>query len=305
MVTLHVVGNVNIDVILGPQAPWPTPGTEVQVSHRDMRAGGSAGNTALALQALQAPVRMVASCGQDALGQWLRQEFGLLSRTWASSPAPTALTVGITHPDGERTFFSHLGHLGTFNLEQALDGLDSVLPGDTVLLSGAYQTPLLQAEQLHLIQWLKARGAHIAIDPGWPPEGFTPFLREQALQWFSLCNDILINEIEAMQLAETPNLPEAMRLLSEQLPGSTLVVKCGSQGVKARFSHQDYTVPAPQVQVIDTVGAGDTFNAAYLLARSQGDPLLSCLEQGVECASAAISTYPRVYQARGRQKTVL
>ncbi|GEM47168.1 carbohydrate kinase family protein [Deinococcus cellulosilyticus] len=305
MGTLHVVGNVNIDVILGPQTPWPEPGTEVQVPHRDLRAGGSTGNTALALQALGATINMVCNCGTDPPGQWLREEFGSLSRTWASSTAPTALTLGITHPNGERTFFSHLGHLAEFSLAHALSGLQHLVPGEWVLLSGVYQTPELQQDYLQLLHWLKNRKARIAIDPGWPPQGFTPELRTQALAWFSLCDDVLVNEIEAISLTEAPDVQTALLTLAEQLPDTTVIVKCGPHGVRARSRHLEHHVSAPQVQVIDTVGAGDTFNAAYLLAKSQGKTLLSCLEQGVHCASAAISTFPRMYQARDQTQTVL
>lgn len=305
MGTLHVVGNVNIDVILGPQTPWPLPGTEVQVPHLDMRAGGSTGNTALALKALEAPVNMVCNCGTDLLGQWLRQAFGPLSGTWVASPHPTALTVGITHPDGERTFFSHLGHLADFSLQDAQQGLANLHPGDLALLSGIYQTPKLLPDYTALIQWLKNHGASIAIDPGWPPEGFTPELRRQTLQWFSLCDDLLINEVEAMALSEAPDVESALLHLSRLLPDSTVVIKCGPDGVLAKNRYQEHHIQAPSVQVIDTVGAGDTFNAAYLLAKFRGEPLSSCLEQGVECASAAISTFPRMYRSMGRQKTVL
>ncbi len=45
---LAVIGNVNVDLILGPAEPWPKAGTEVIVDHDELRVGGQAGNTALA-----------------------------------------------------------------------------------------------------------------------------------------------------------------------------------------------------------------------------------------------------------------
>ena len=46
---LAVIGNVNVDLIMGPAAPWPQPGTEIIVDHDELRVGGSAGNAALAV----------------------------------------------------------------------------------------------------------------------------------------------------------------------------------------------------------------------------------------------------------------
>ena len=39
---LAVIGNVNVDLILGPTAPWPRAGTEIIVDHDDLRVGGQA-----------------------------------------------------------------------------------------------------------------------------------------------------------------------------------------------------------------------------------------------------------------------
>ena len=52
MKPLAVIGNVNVDLIMGPAAPWPQPGTEIIVDHDELRVGGSAGNAALAWMAL-------------------------------------------------------------------------------------------------------------------------------------------------------------------------------------------------------------------------------------------------------------
>jgi len=38
-----VIGNVNVDLILGPQGAWPVLGTEVLMDHLDFRVGGSVG----------------------------------------------------------------------------------------------------------------------------------------------------------------------------------------------------------------------------------------------------------------------
>jgi sugar/nucleoside kinase (ribokinase family) len=50
--TIYVAGNIDVDLILGPLAKWPQVGTETVLPNSDMRVGGQAGNTGLALAAL-------------------------------------------------------------------------------------------------------------------------------------------------------------------------------------------------------------------------------------------------------------
>ena len=72
---LAVVGNVNVDLIMGPVHPWPVPGTEIIVEHSDLRLGGAAGNVALAWQALGRDYQIASNTGNDLFGDWLRRGF--------------------------------------------------------------------------------------------------------------------------------------------------------------------------------------------------------------------------------------
>ena len=74
--TIHVIGGVTVDLIMGTVAPWPRPGTETFVNHSELRAGGPAGNTALALRALDVRHRVISNIGNDMFGQWLADTFG-------------------------------------------------------------------------------------------------------------------------------------------------------------------------------------------------------------------------------------
>jgi sugar/nucleoside kinase (ribokinase family) len=74
-----------------------------------------------------------------------------------------------------------------------------------------------------------------------------------------------------------------------------LIVKQGVAGATGYRGESVVTVPAPKVTVIDTIGAGDVFDAGYLAAHLHGSDLTAAIAAGVAAASTAISTAPRRY----------
>jgi sugar/nucleoside kinase (ribokinase family) len=295
---IYVAGNVNVDLILGPLADWPRIGTETILPHSELRVGGQAGNTGLALAALGARHRVAASIGSDALGAWLAAAFPDSSATWPRMAATTSITVGMLHPSGERTFFTTLGHLALLSPQQILGQLPPVAsPADVVLLCGVFLSPLLVEGGLALVHALRERGYPVALDTGWPTQGWEA-VRGRVESWLPLLDHVLLNEIEACALAGTNELDRAAHWLLARLPpGATLVVKRGADGACAWRGEEQIGQPAPAVEVIDTVGAGDVFNAAYLFALQSGESLAEALARGVRTAARAISTAPRQYVA--------
>ncbi len=296
---LVVIGNVNVDLVMGPQAPWPAPGTEVVLPESELRAGGAAGNTALAWQGLGAPFRLVANTSADGLGRWLAEAFGPAAAAWPVSPRPCGLSVGLAHPDGERTFFTALGHLLDLDLDDVVGQLPpSAAPGGLALLTGCFVTPALLPRTAALMDLLGKRGYAVALDPGWPSEGWSADNRARVLSWLPACAHLLVNEAEALGLTGTGSLDAAGEVLGARLAsGAVLVIKAGADGARARRGDRTVHCPAPPVAVVDTVGAGDAFNAGYLFASWRGLPWPDAVRAGVETASHAVATRPRRYRA--------
>jgi sugar/nucleoside kinase (ribokinase family) len=294
---IYVAGNVNVDLIMGPLAHWPRIGTETVLPHSDLRVGGQAGNTGLALAALGARHRVIANMGEDALGDWLRAAFPESAPHWPVTRTATTLTVGITHPGGERTFFTSSGHLAGFAPSDVLGQLPQrAEPGDLVLLCGIFLSPLLVTGGRPLFETLKERGFVTALDVGWPSQGWDS-VRPLVESWLALADHVLFNEIETMAMAGIEDLDNAMQWFCERLPSeASLVVKRGSDGATAWHHGQRHTCPAPVVRIIDTIGAGDSFNAGYLLACVTGCDVATRLRRAVVTASTAISTSPRRYR---------
>ncbi|MBB3290660.1 MULTISPECIES: PfkB family carbohydrate kinase [unclassified Rhizobium] len=298
MKPLAVIGNVNIDLILGPAAPWPRAGTEIIVDHDELRVGGQAGNSALAWEGLGVDYEIAANVGSDQFGRWLSEAFGARSSKWPVSPESTTLSVGITHPDGERTFFTTRGHLPRFNLDDVFTVLNGEkLAGGYALLCGAFLTEDLTRDYDALFDWADKHGITVALDTGWPLDGWTKENCDATRRWLSRCGVALMNEVETTTLAGMNDPAEAARALHTLMPeGAIFVVKRGPDGAIAIDADGVLaSAAAPKVTVVDTIGAGDVFNAGFLAALARGEPPAACLSAGTAVASRAISTLPRSY----------
>jgi sugar/nucleoside kinase (ribokinase family) len=128
----------------------------------------------------------------------------------------------------------------------------------------------------------RARGASTSLDTQWDPSG----------AWAGLgavlaATDILLpNEAEACALAGTAGWRLALEALADRVP--TVAVKRGAAGGAAMRGTAFAEVTAPAVQVIDAVGAGDSFDAGFVYGALAGWPLDRSLALAVTCG--ALST---------------
>jgi sugar/nucleoside kinase (ribokinase family) len=106
-----------------------------------------------------------------------------------------------------------------------------------------------------------------------------------------------MNEVESTTLTGLSDPVDAAHALKRHMPeGAIVVVKRGPDGAIAIAPDGTLvSAKAPKVKVVDTIGAGDVFNAGFLAALAKGEPLSACLAAGTGVASRAISTLPRSY----------
>jgi sugar/nucleoside kinase (ribokinase family) len=248
--------------------------------------------------AMQVPFQAAANTGNDMLGDWLRTVFSAHSARWPRESCATTFSVGIAHPDSERTFLTTPGHLARFSCAQVEAALDlKALRGGIALVVGSFLTERLAAEYGRLFDLLAAHDVRIALDTGWPVMGWTSDVRRQCLAWAARCDHLLLNEVELMSMFAAASLEAAMEAAAQSLPqGGSVIAKRGPAGASGLKDGSLVHVPAPSVTVLDTAGAGDIFNAGYLARIAQGASLPEALAAGVAAASRAISTNPREYQ---------
>jgi len=293
-----VVGNVNVDILMGRVDSWPERGTEVILPEFEQRLGGPLGNMALALHSLGARSAYFANVGSDGLGHQVTEELTRTGCTPEVSSGPTSVTVGLVHGDGQRTFFTSPGHLEKFSLEQAFRAVEEAQPGEILMVCGYFLLPVLRREAGRLLERARSKGLVTALDTGWPPGGWDEATRFEIrsllpdVTWF-LPNDVELEGVTADLPAEA-GLAERLEFLDGDRYGTTLV-KLGPEGAAWLRDGRLQRVRARPVEVVDTVGAGDSFNAGFLAALQHDCNIREAAALAVAVAGTAISTSPRRY----------
>ena len=86
-----------------------------------------------------------------------------------------------------------------------------------------------------------------------------------------LCDLIIVNEIEAMQLTSSNgSFSERIKAMANLFPASEIVVTLGGNGAVYRCGSKEIAVPARAVKAVDTTSAGDTFTGYFLAAKLRG-----------------------------------
>ncbi|QQP97177.1 carbohydrate kinase family protein [Lysobacter enzymogenes] len=296
-----IVGDVSVDLVLGTLDGWPKIGTERLLPRSELRAGGSAANSALAARHLGLSPHLIGAIGDDDLAQWLLLQLAGIRIELQTCSSDTTMSVGLMHPDGERTFFTSCGHLQHLSPDFVLKHLPPAPHGSVALFTSPFLLSGLREGFGELLAQASARGYQVALDTGWPPEGWTSQVQREVAGWLAHCDHLLVNELEAMSIAETQELELAVQRVAALLkPGAHLIVKLGAAGALGHVDGRStrYATEAA-AEIFDTVGAGDSFNTGYLAARLNGAGLDDALAAGCRTAGAILPRFPRKSIAAG------
>lgn len=273
---ITIAGELNLDIILyGLPEELPFE-QELLASGQMVTLGSSSAITAHNLAVLGTRVGFVTRMGEDALGKIaldrLRAAAVDLTRITRSSTADTGLTVLLPHTR-QRRILTYPGCMAEMTLAH-LD-LAYLVSSRHFHLSSYFLHRGLVAQIPELFQKLKAAGLTISMDTNDDPADRWEDGVQEALQFVDV---LMPNEREACKLARNVNVEGAIRQLSERVP--LVVVKRGAQGAIAVAKGKEVSVPAIPVEVVDPIGAGDSFNAGFLHKYVQGADLAACLTYG-------------------------
>jgi sugar/nucleoside kinase (ribokinase family) len=289
MSRISVIGNVNIDILVWPVTELPPPGADLPVESIQMRAAGSAGNTALALARLGHIPHVVGCVGDDHFGRFILEELaaaGVEEGVVVLPDEPTGISIAFEAPGRDRSFLTLLGSLQRLRASMVPP---EALAKDFVLFCGYFMLPSLRGEPtLRLLERVRADGGCTLFDCDWDPGGWTKESREEVTQILPLVDVFLPSEDEARGLTGLDDPVAAARAL-QQISGHWVVAKLGANGCVALGPKEEHRVPAPFVRASDTTGAGDSFNGGLLYALANGAEWSEALRLATRVASTVVS----------------
>jgi sugar/nucleoside kinase (ribokinase family) len=234
--------------------------------------GGNGANTAYTLGTLGAPVTLVSACGDDAPGDICVRE-------------STALTIALVNSQGERAFLHQPG-VNRKALASAIEFAplrrEDRKPWH-YHLANPFALPAFRAHAAASLERARELGGTTSLDTGWDSKGRW---LEDLGACLPLLDILFVNDREAGHLSGKTDPREMVSALHD-LGARRVVLKLGEQG--CLMSDEDGCVPVPafQVPVADTTGAGDTFAGGMLAALRQGLELRDAAR--FACAVAGLS----------------
>jgi len=276
---IAIVGEIYVDHIFTDFDHVPSLGEEVFAEQYHREAGGGTVNTACALARLGRHSSVFGVFGEDEEA-WLRSRlssFGVHAEHACSSKLPNALTISMS-TKSDRSFLSYAG--ANRILEEYV-----ALPETLAALSMAqhihFAMPLGVELGKVLLPALRSAGCTLSIDPGWRKDWFQSSGSLDVLRRVDL---FLPNESEA-QLLTGHKEPEQMLRVCAALGLEHTVIKLGPRGAAALKQDRLYTTVPPDVEVVDTTGAGDAFDAGFIDAWLSGADIEEQLRRACICGS--------------------
>jgi sugar/nucleoside kinase (ribokinase family) len=269
-----IAGELNLDLILYGLPEQLLPERELLADRMMLTLGSSSAIVAHNLAALGSRVGFQSRIGDDPLGrialERLQQGGVDVSRVRRiSSSTTTGLTV-ILHHEAWRNILTYAGTIAETCWED-LD-LDYLADSRHFHFSSYYLQRGLRPRVAELFRFLKVKGLTISLDTNDDPDDLWEGGLHEVLRYVDI---FLPNEREACKAAGTGDLEAAIDNLSKLVP--VVVVKVGSKGAIAQRGSDRFTSPPQEVAAIDTIGAGDSFDAGFLHEYVKGSDLAMCL----------------------------
>lgn len=231
--------------------------------------GGGAANSARTLGRLGVEVCLSGRVGRDsfahAVEEDLKQDGVDLAYLKADETLSSGVAVALIGESGKRCFTTVRGANQVYGAEDLRE-----VPWNEfgfVHINGYFQFPSLEPELPSLLEQVKEAGCTVSFDTAsWDPSGrwyesIHPFARY--IDYF------FANAAQLFQLTGEQDPREAAVFLRREGVGC-VVAKLGEQGSVTFLDGEEVLVSSYPVEAVDTTGAGDSFDAAYMYGVAQG-----------------------------------
>ena len=253
-------------------------------------SGGSAANTMVGVASFGGQAAFIGKISDDDFGDIFAHDIkaaGVSYKTAKSKGgAPTARSLVLVTPDGERTMNTFLGVSPELNHGEV--DLSEVRAAKIIYLEGyLFDRPEAKAAFRTAATAAKAAGGRVALTLS---DSFcVDRHRAEFVDLIKTQVDVLFaNEAELKSLYKVATFEEGARLAKAQ--AKIAVLTRGAKGSVIMAGDKAVTVGAePVKQVIDTTGAGDLYAAGFLFGHAAGKPLDVCGRLGSIAAAEIIS----------------
>jgi len=278
-----VPGEINPDLILAGNVLPEFGQVEKLVDSATLTIGSSSAIFACGAARLGLKVAFIGVCGEDVFGRFTLDEMqkrGVdVSNVIVRKDGQTGLSI-ILNRRSDRAILTHPGLIPAL---RASDISDELLRQSRHLHVASYflQTNL-QPDLPSLFRRARSLGLTTSLDTNFDPsEKWTGF--DELL---SVTNVFLPNEKEAVSLSGESNVDLAASRLASRV--EALAIKLGAEGVLGVRDEARVRVASIPVKVVDTVGAGDSFDAGFVYGYLHQWNLEKCLR--LACVCGALST---------------
>lgn len=295
MAKIAAIGEVMVEL-----SPFPTSDNQ----GRDIMALSFAGdtyNTSVYMSRLGLATSYVTQLGQDPYSEQILQRMSaenidtsMVNKVPGRSPG---LYIIRNTPDGEREFFywrKEAPAREMFATAASAAALGEQLAAcDCVYLSGITLAIIGATGREHLygvLAQLRQKGVTIAFDSNYRPRLWADKQEAQdAMLAIMQHTDIALLTLDDEMLLWGDDSIESCKARYASYALKELVLKRGADDAVIISNGSETRVPVPPVQgVVDTTGAGDTFNAGYLAARLMNKSAEDAARQGIRCAAIII-----------------
>jgi sugar/nucleoside kinase (ribokinase family) len=281
---LLVVGEINPDLILRGDVTPAFGQVEKLVDDATLTIGSSSVIFACGAARLGLRVAFAGVVGDDVFGQFMVSQMlarGIDTSAIVLEPSlHTGLSVILSRAT-DRAILTFAGSIAALRYEQIdLAMLDRARH---LHLGAFFMLDALRPDVPRLFSEARQRGLTTSLDTNYDPtERWDGGLR----QVLPLVDVFLPNEAELCAIGGSPDPDAALAALAQQVP--IVAAKLGSQGGVARRGSTIAHAPALPVAVVDTTGAGDTFDAGFIYGFLHGWELAATLR--LACACGSLST---------------
>ncbi len=273
MFDIIALGELNVDLLLNKIGGFPEVGKEIFAKEMTLTLGSSTAIFAANAASLGAKVSFLGMVGNDDFGAFVRtslEKRGVdTSNLIEVSTAATGLTA-ILNYDQDRANVTYPGAMSIMGVKDIRP--EVIAQAKHVHISSIFLQETLHKDIYEIVKLVKDNGATLSMDMQFDPEEKWDFDYKKILP---LVDIFMPNIQELTAVTGKKTLEEAVAEVRPYI--NVLVVKMGSKGSTVVTKEGEKFLPAMlNSNVVDAIGAGDSFNSGFITAFVQGKDLEYC-----------------------------